>query len=199
MTGGGFVALGFLKIFRTFEFISRGTGASSSLNATIAALAPSIGSLLVTGHSLGAALSSLTALALAVTNPGGVKGKITSFTFASPRVGLLDFASSFHCNINKSFRVWNVLDIVPEFPTFPFIHVGGHGDALVQTAGQLETLRLTPPCEHHLTSYQWLLDADNFNLNAECDRSLEAGLESVGEDGASVGAEAMARAMGGRG
>ena len=85
-----------------------------------------------------------------------------------PRVGLLDFAASFNQAVPTSYRIWNTLDIVPQLPTFPFIHVSGLGDGIVQTLAQLETLVATPACEHHLTSYQWLLDAANFSLDPGC-------------------------------
>jgi hypothetical protein len=64
--------------------------------------------------------------------------------------------------------VWNTLDIVPEVPTFPFIHVSGLGDSIVRTEQQLATLLVAPPCEHGLKSYQWLLDASNFPLDLDC-------------------------------
>jgi hypothetical protein len=83
-------------------------------------------------------------------------------------VGLLDFASSFDDAVPASYRIWNTLDIVPQTPTFPYIHVSGLGDAIIQTQAQIETLLVTPACEHHLTSYQWLLDPDNFQLDAGC-------------------------------
>jgi hypothetical protein len=169
MSGIGFVALGFLCIFNTFVFVDS-TGASFSLLAVITKLAAAhpIQSLNIAGHSLGAALSSLASVQLATTNPAGVASKISSFTFASPRVGLLDFASHFNNTVSTSYRVWNSLDIVPDVPTFPYIHVSGKGDELVQTREQLSRLAYSPSCEHHLSSYLWLLDPANFQLDPGC-------------------------------
>jgi hypothetical protein len=165
----GFVALGFLSIFNSFELIDR-NGTSRSLAGAISMLAAAnpITSLTVVGHSLGSALATLAAAELAINNVGGVRAALTIFTFASPRVGLLDFAASFNNAVNTSFRIWNTLDIVPEVPTFPYIHVSGLGDAIVQTEQQLATLLFTPACEHNLTSYQWLLDPADFAPPADC-------------------------------
>jgi len=166
----GTVALGFLSIYQTFAFIDA-AGASQTLSQVVAALTAKPGGItqfLILGHSLGAALSTLAAAELAITNPGGVQDKVVSYTYASPRVGLLDFAASFDDAVPTSFRIWNTLDIVPQAPTFPFIHVSGFGDSIIQTEEQLETLIFSPPCEHHLTSYQWLLDPADFKLDASC-------------------------------
>jgi hypothetical protein len=169
MTGIGFVALGFLSIFNTFVLVDS-SGASLHLTdaATKLNAATPIQSLNVVGHSLGAALSTLAAVQLATSNPSGVGPKVASLTFASPRVGLLDFASHFNHTVKTSYRVWNSLDLVPEVPTFPYIHVSGKGDELVQSHEQLGQLAFSPACEHHLSSYLWLLDPVNFHLDPSC-------------------------------
>jgi alpha-beta hydrolase superfamily lysophospholipase len=170
----GFVALGFLSIFDSFAFVDK-TGASQDLNTTITGLnaANPIQSLTVLGHSLGGALATLAAAQLALQDTAGVQSKMSIYTFASPRVGLLDFAASFNDAVQTSFRIWNTLDIVPELPTFPYIHVSGFGDGIIQTEDQLATLTLTPGCEHHLTSYLWLLDAASFALPADCSNAVD--------------------------
>jgi Lipase (class 3) len=176
----GFVALGFLSIFDTFEFIDS-AGVSMSLANALTQVAAStpIRSLTVIGHSLGAALATLTAADIGINNLGGAGNAVTLYTFASPRVGLIDFAASFNNAVNASFRIWNALDIVPEVPTFPYIHVSGLGDAIVQTEQQLSKLLVTPACEHDLKSYQWLLDPANFQLAAGCDQTAHAALAAA--------------------
>jgi hypothetical protein len=202
MSGIGFVALGFLSIFNSFTFIDA-AGTSSGLIDTIqkVAQANAVQNLIVTGHSLGAALSSLTAAQIVTTNPAGAGPNVTSVTFASPRVGLLDFASHFNNTVKTSYRVWNSLDIVPEVPVFPFVHVSGKGDELTQSESQLEQLTYTPSCEHSLTSYQWLLDSDNFQLDPKCRSqavhatlSLNAGVSTD----RSAGIEALRKSAHGR-
>jgi hypothetical protein len=199
MSGIGFVALGFLSIFNTFVFVDS-TGASLSLIDVIAKLSP-VQSLNIIGHSLGGALSSLAAVQLATANPGGIQDKLTSLTFASPRVGLLDFASHFNNTVKESYRVWNSLDLVPEFPTFPYIHVSGHGDELVQTQQQLQQLAMSPSCEHHLSSYLWLLDPTNFQIDPDCQlgsaHSALSAAAGVSPDH-SAGIEAMRKGSTGR-
>jgi pimeloyl-ACP methyl ester carboxylesterase len=165
----GSVALGFQSIEESFAFLD-GTGVVSNLVdvvGRISAVNP-ITSLTILGHSLGAALATLAAAELAVRNTVGVKPAITIYTYASPRVGLLDFAAWFNTNIPTSYRIWNMLDIVPEVPTFPYIHVNGLGDRLTQTSQQMAMLQKTPQCEHNLGSYQWLLDPENYPLNNGC-------------------------------
>jgi triacylglycerol lipase len=176
----GSVALGFLSIYDSFQLVDT-AGAVVSLSDAITHLAASapIQNLTVTGHSLGAALATLAAAELALKDVAGVQKVLTVYTFASPRVGLLDFAASFDQAVPTSFRVWNTLDIVPQVPAFPYIHVSGLGDAIVQTEQQLSTLVFSPACEHHLTSYQWLLDAADFPLDSDCTQATHPILTSA--------------------
>jgi hypothetical protein len=87
----GFVALGFLSIFDSFRFIDK-TGASMTLSRAVTQMAASapIQKLTVVGHSLGGALATLAAAELAINNVAGSQTVLTSYTFGSPRVGLLD-------------------------------------------------------------------------------------------------------------
>jgi len=101
----------------------------------------------------------------------GVRDVLSIYTFASPRVDPLDFVASFDSPVNNSFRIWNVLDVVPQVPPFPYIHVSGLGDAIVQTEQQLSMLVFAPACEHALTSYQWLLDPTGFSLPPACNQT----------------------------
>ncbi|MGI8988611.1 MAG: lipase family protein [Bryobacteraceae bacterium] len=169
----GFVALGIQGIADSFKIVGK-DGASSSLTDAIAAIGKGTGiqSLSVIGHSLGGALATLAAANLAMANTAGVQNNLTVYTFGSPRVGLLDFAASYNKAVKTSFRVWNELDVVPEVPVFPYIHVSGLGDKIVQTEHQLSTLAITPQCEHHLTSYLWLLDSTKFQLDANCNNEV---------------------------
>lgn len=176
----GFVASGFLSIFDSFQLVDK-TGASMTLTAAVEQMAEAtpFQKFLVVGHSLGAALATLAAAHLAIKNIANVQKVLTSYTFASPRVGLLDFAASFNNAVNTSFRIWNTLDIVPEVPTFPYIHVSGLGDPIAQTEPQLSTLVVTPVCEHNLESYQWLLDPADFRLGAPCTQAVHPALKAA--------------------
>jgi hypothetical protein len=87
----GLVALGVLSIFDTFQIADK-NGADRGLNDALVSInaATPIQSLTIIGHSLGAALATLTAAQVAIQNPAGVKNRLIIYTFASPRVGLLD-------------------------------------------------------------------------------------------------------------
>ena len=88
------------------------------------------GSLLVTGHSLGAALATLAALD---TNPTAL------ITFGSPRVGDAQFARLF--NGLTVHRFVNCCDVVARIPPEQFDH--GHLRQLLTELGDFE--RFTPP------------------------------------------------------
>jgi hypothetical protein len=171
--GSGLVGAGFARIYDTLEVVTPpgavvGEAAPRSLKAaggfaaqvsallarhaapaTAETLAPSA-SIAVTGHSLGAALATLYVLDNALTerihNP-------SIYTFASPRVGDATFAGAFDGLDLASWRIANVLDIVPRVP-LGYTHV----DAL-QQYDSLWTALPTPPCCHALATYLSLIDA----------------------------------------
>lgn len=72
-----------------------------------------IKTLYTTGHSLGAALSSLCSFDL--YDPKEFY-KLINYNFASPRVGNNDYASFFDKNITTSFRVNNTEDLITDLP-----------------------------------------------------------------------------------
>jgi triacylglycerol lipase len=75
----------------------------------------------VTGHSLGAALSTLYGYELSKEIPN----KITVVSFASPRVGNTPFKNAFDSQPNLvHYRVTNKRDIVTAAPNINFTHVG---------------------------------------------------------------------------
>jgi len=84
--------------------------------------------LIVTGHSLGAALSELAAPD--IFHNGQIGNASISLVpevqnFAGPRVGQHDFASIFDVQIDVCFRVVNIWDIVPNVPPpLIFEHAG---------------------------------------------------------------------------
>jgi hypothetical protein len=113
-------------------------------------------SLTICGHSLGGALATLLALDVAANtnfkNP-------TSYTYASPRTGDPLFVSTYNQVVPNTCRIANRVDLVPKLPLPPlYEHVLGLYD--------LSSVTLIPPkllvkfelaCEHHLTSYLYLL------------------------------------------
>jgi triacylglycerol lipase len=79
--------------------------------------------ILITGHSLGAALAVLAAPDIFRNMPPN-KIEPRLITFAGPRVGLTDFVDAFNAAIESCFRVVNFLDVVPYVPPAPYVHVG---------------------------------------------------------------------------
>jgi triacylglycerol lipase len=80
--------------------------------------------LIVTGHSLGAALCELATPDLLHNGGFAVVPEVQHF--AGPRAGHHDFASRFDAEISACFRVVNAWDIVPQLPPplASFEHVG---------------------------------------------------------------------------
>ena len=100
--------------------------------------------LLVTGHSLGGALATISSPDIAKNLPNLVPEVIT---FAGPAPGLPDFARTFDLTIPSCYRVANFWDLVPRLPPQPpvglFDHPGTHvnidpGFALAVQAHNLE-------------------------------------------------------------
>lgn len=70
--------------------------------------------LLITGHSLGGALSALAAVDL--MNDAAEDLSPVVYTWAEPRVGHDDFVTFFNAHINVCYRIVNVWDVVPHLP-----------------------------------------------------------------------------------
>ncbi|KAI9079039.1 hypothetical protein K1719_038991 [Acacia pycnantha] len=53
---------------------------------------------------------------------------VTAFLYACPRVGELNFKRVFNgLKDLRTLRIKNILDIVPNYPTFPYLDMGTHG------------------------------------------------------------------------
>jgi triacylglycerol lipase len=107
--------------------------------------------ILVTGHSLGAALAVLAAPDIFQNMPPNtIEPRL--ITFAGPRVGLSDFVDAFNADIESCFRVVNFLDIVPLVPPAPYVHVGA--EIAINSGGAVDL-----GWRHSLTAYQIGLSA----------------------------------------
>ncbi|MEM7593814.1 MAG: lipase family protein [Cyanobacteria bacterium P01_A01_bin.83] len=119
----GRVHEGYLKIVRS--------QLASNLIAAIKQLDPTI-PCYITGHSLGGALATLTAMEIALTVPE-IKEQIQLYTYAAPRIGDRTFAQAHSQLIPNSYRIVNLSDSVPLVPpitinnfftTASYSHVG---------------------------------------------------------------------------
>jgi triacylglycerol lipase len=115
-SAAGLVHIGFQAIYETLR---------KSLITVLSQLRSNPLSLIIVGHSLGAALATLCALDPEVAKLSN--GAIQAVTFASPRVGDTDFKKAFAKNVTDCLRIANRSDLVPNLPfefPFPYRHVG---------------------------------------------------------------------------
>jgi len=120
--------------------------------------------MVVAGHSLGAALATL----FVMENDSKRKFDITtSCTFASPRVGNLEFARAFDQLPIDSWRIVNTLDVVPKLPPhIPLLLEYDHVDtAYPFTSSAFAKNSLV--CWHAMETYLHSLDA-SYPLRQEC-------------------------------
>jgi triacylglycerol lipase len=95
----------------------------NSLLSLLSGLPSTCSRLILTGHSLGAALSELAAPDVLHNLNGRWQPEVQNF--AGPRVGQNDFANVFDVQIDVCFRVANMWDLVPNVPPpLIFEHVG---------------------------------------------------------------------------
>jgi Lipase (class 3) len=175
--GCGSVGAGFARIYDTLEVIERPAGAvmaspmAQSLRSIggfcqqVAALVrhhsaataratalETLGSVEITGHSLGAALATLYTLENARTAKIPNAGLCT---FASPLVGDSTFASAFDGLGLTSWRIVNSPDIVPKLPPeiLGFTHVN-----TLQLYNSSGNVQPSLTCWHALATYLNLID-----------------------------------------
>jgi alpha-beta hydrolase superfamily lysophospholipase len=209
--GMGLVAAGFRAIANSFQLTDATGATATSLTTAVANVNSTtpVTSVTVLGHSLGGALATHTAAELASTKPAGPSLNLSLWTYASPRVGFPDFVSRFNKEVPSTYRIWNALDIVPNVPTFPYVHVN-QSEELKQDQDQISHLAVNPLCEHHLSTYQWLLDPTDYSIDAGCqvatpatapttaavaERAAGAGFAPTSVDEQTQGAAALALAL----
>src|ERR1700679_3846865 len=120
--------------------------------------------MVVTGHSLGSALATL----FVMENASKRKFDITtSCTFASPRVGTLEFARAFDLLPINSWRIVNTLDVVPKLPPhIPVVLEYDHVDTAYPFKSS-DFAKNSLVCWHAMETYLHWLDA-SYGLRAEC-------------------------------
>lgn len=120
-------------------------------------------SFVVTGHSLGSALATLFVMENKEKNKFDIN---TICTFASPRVGDMEFANQFNQLPLTSWRIVNTQDIVPKLPLYlPFFdyqHVATPYE--FSSAG---VVKGGVACWHSMSTYLHWLDP-NSDVDPEC-------------------------------
>lgn len=165
----GQVEVGFNSVFSTMTFVDASSGANFDLLNCLEKAAAAGMQIVLEGHSLGGAIVALLAVDLAHQS-AAVKANSTVYTEAAPAPGDSAFANFYNANAPQTFRIWNILDIVPSaLAVFDFTQVAGNGIEIVPTPSQLESYDfLSVDCNHSLVTYQWLLDASGYSLLSSC-------------------------------
>ncbi|MFZ0310279.1 MAG: lipase family protein [Candidatus Sulfotelmatobacter sp.] len=120
--------------------------------------------MVVTGHSLGSALATLFVMENATKKRFDIT---TSCTFASPRVGTLEFARAFDQLPINSWRIVNTLDVVPKLPPhIPLLLEYDHVDTPYPFTSS-DFAKNSLVCWHAMETYMHWLEA-NYALRPEC-------------------------------
>jgi predicted lipase len=125
-------------------------------------------SVAITGHSLGAALATLTAVDFAVNK---IASALQVYTFASPNVGDAYFVQTFNKNIPDAWRFTNFVDVVthvpPSFLGFSAVDSQYHMNFFDKVQNNLS-------CFHSLDSYLHFISLEStvrqIPLEDECER-----------------------------
>jgi triacylglycerol lipase len=150
IANGGKVGEGFFELYQTLQTMdpAHADAAPTPLLDCIDSDLP----IVITGHSLGAAAATLLAADMAANHPN-LHPEL--WTFASPKVGDANFAAMYNFHSTVSWRIYNLVDIVPKVPLDPFDeyqHVNT-GYAINSTG----VARWSIPCAHHLSTYLHML------------------------------------------
>ncbi|MFX0138994.1 MAG: lipase family protein [Candidatus Hodarchaeota archaeon] len=106
--------------------------------------------ILITGHSLAAAIATLAALDLTIS----LEEDVTLYTFGGPYVGDKWFVRYFNKKVKNTFRITNAGDLAPYFPP----RVLGY---------------------HHIETEVYIDDNNNLNINPSHDRPFYESLEDL--------------------
>ncbi len=163
MTEDGFTAI--YKSLRT-DRKPQSTSAMASIGAYVHA--GQARTVTVAGHSLGGALATLLTLDVALNTECR---QPVIYTYASPRTGDHLFAGSFNAAVAESYRIYNRSDLVPCLPPFlplPYEHT----NTGVELVAPMNAIEDDLGCEHHLTTYLWLMDrmrgGQSYPVDVDC-------------------------------
>jgi hypothetical protein len=150
LAGAGLSEDGFTAVYESLR-IAQDPASKRLVDALPGLAFPlAVTSMTICGHSLGGAVATLLALDVGANtkfaNP-------TAYTYASPRTGDPSFVDTYNQLVPNTYRFANRLDLVPKLPAPPlYDHVLGLYDL-----NPMMKVKWDIPCEHHLTSYLYLL------------------------------------------
>ncbi len=159
--GAGNVEQGFWSIYDSMQYVSADGSAIAGANSIADALKSVVGEneWLVTGHSLGAAISTYLTFDLAkpVSLGSGVRGCF----FASPRPGDADFAAAFQNLGSRYVVIDNRADTVPQLPptSLGYATLQNELSLSVANCDITMTVRNDILCNHHVVCYAAMLSA----------------------------------------
>jgi hypothetical protein len=164
-SGAGTTEDGFTDVYMSLT-VGSATGQRlvDQLRTLFASTPPT--TLTITGHSLGAALATLLALDVVEQN---IFASPSVITFASPFVGDAQFARTYDTEVPNTWRITNLVDVVPKLPppVWGFDHVNQ-----LFSVNSFGKAKMLPSCTHALSTYLYLLDQINggntFALGASC-------------------------------
>jgi hypothetical protein len=168
--GSGLVASGFADVYDTVVVTPRSaTSGNAKPRARKASFAAGVAravrkqrALIVTAHSLGAALATL----YVVENQTlGLLEISRVYTFASPRVGNAAFARSYDALGVPTWRIANEPDVVPDFPPEVLGYVHVKGEHRISSIG---IALPTVSCAHALNTYLHVLAPQEVPLDPAC-------------------------------
>ncbi len=157
----GNVEDGFLQEYNNLSVYDPATGQNiGKLPAWLATL-PAAASVVVAGHSLGAAVATLAGAQTAI------QGNSTRiYSFASPQVGDSQFAAVFEGLALDHYRIYNLHDLVPKVPS-PSL-----GYYAVDTGIEIDSdngkIRTNVLCCHSLRTYLSVLGSVNYSVDPTC-------------------------------
>jgi hypothetical protein len=127
-------------------------------------------SVVVTGHSLGAALATLCAYDLTLNV---LPAPPIVYTYACPNVGNNAFATDYNAKVPDTYRVINPFDVVPHVPLRLPLGMGYQQVGQTFAYNPAGALKIDIGCMHILPSYQHLLGvaagvAAQFPVTAPC-------------------------------
>ena len=150
------VEQGFWDIFDSMTL--RGPGGTAQgpvVGAILPLLQGADASLVVVGHSLGAALGTYLTLELALAAPR--TATVQACLFASPRTGNKAFVQAFDQAVGY-YRLFNyLLDVVPRIPFGPEYEPLPRR-TVIQPSTAEAAIRMTLACNHHVICYCAMLD-----------------------------------------